>query len=122
MAMKIGIPKNGEFINQHFGQSREFLIASVENGQITDRKVVGTESLQHNHAGLSDLFLAEGVSVVILGVICKPALDALTSKGLQVIRGVSGTLEETLQKYLKDELVDKNVTCDHHGGHEHHHH
>jgi predicted Fe-Mo cluster-binding NifX family protein len=117
--MKIGMPKNGEMLNQHFGHSKSFLIASVENNQVVDRKEISSEALQHNHAGLSDLFLSEGVSLVITGGIGQPALDALTGKGLKVIRGASGSCDEVLQSYLSDQLADRNVTCDHHG--EHHH-
>jgi len=75
--------------------------------------------LQHNHAGLSGLFLAEGVSVVITGGIGKPALDALNENGLEVIKGASGKCEEVLEKYLAGQLSDQNVTCNHQG--EHHH-
>jgi predicted Fe-Mo cluster-binding NifX family protein len=117
--MKIGMPKDGEMLNQHFGQSKQFLIVTVENGQVVEQKEIGSESLQHNHAGLSGLFLAEGVSLVITGGIGQPALNALTEKGLQVIKGASGRCEEVLSKYLAGELVDKNVSCNHHGEHQH---
>lgn len=117
--MKIAMPKDGEMLNQHFGQSKSFLIATVENQQIIETKEIGSESLQHNHAGLSGLFLAEGVSLVITGGIGQPALNALADKGLEVIRGASGLCEDVLAKYLSGELADKNISCSHHG--EHHH-
>lgn len=117
--MKIGMPKDGEILNQHFGQSKSFLIATVENKQIIEKKEISSESLQHNHAGLSGLFLTEGVSVVITGGIGQPALNALTEKGLEVIRGASGSCEDVLEKYLSGQLSDKNVTCNHHGEHNH---
>jgi len=119
--MKIGMPKNGEMLNQHFGQSKSFLIASVENDQVVDRKEISSEALQHNHAGLSGLFLTEGVSLVITGGIGQSALDALTGKGLKVIRGASGSCDEVLQSYLSGQLTDRDVTCDHHGDHHDHH-
>ena len=119
--MKIGMPKNGEMLNQHFGQSKSFLIASVENNQVVDRKVISSEALQHNHAGLSGLFLTEGVSLVITGGIGQPALNALTEKGLKVIKGASGSCDEVLQGYLSGQLTDRDVTCDHHGDHHDHH-
>jgi predicted Fe-Mo cluster-binding NifX family protein len=115
--MKIGMPKNGEFLNQHFGQSKQFLIVSVEDGQVVERKEISSETLQHNHGGLSSLFVNEGVSLVITGGIGQPALNALTEKGLQVIRGASGLCEEVLEKYLSGELTDKNISCNHHGDH-----
>lgn len=117
--MKIGMPKEGELLNQHFGQSKQFLIVTVEDGKVAEKKEISGESLQHNHAGLSGLFIAEGVSLVITGGIGKPALDALTAKGLQVIRGASGRCDEVMEKYLSGELTDKNVSCQHHGEHQH---
>jgi len=117
--MKIAMPKNGEMLNQHFGQSKSFQIVSVDNGQIVARQEISSESLQHNHAGLSGLFLAEGVSLVITGGIGKPALDALNENGLEVIKGASGKCEEVLEEYLAGKLNDKNVMCNHQGEHYH---
>lgn len=118
--MKIAMPKDGEMLNQHFGQSKQFLIASVENGQVVEHKEISSQALQHNHAGLSGLFLSEGVSLVITGGIGQPALNALAEKGLKVIRGASGRCADVLEKYLSGELDDRNVTCNHHGEHHHH--
>lgn len=115
--MKIGMPKNGELLNQHFGQSREFLIATVTDGKIVESKEINNEALQHNHGGLSDLFVQEGVSLVIVGGIGQPALQALTVKGLQVIKGASGRWTDVLNAYLNGELVDRDVSCNHHGDH-----
>ncbi|MBP1761379.1 MAG: dinitrogenase iron-molybdenum cofactor family protein [Firmicutes bacterium] len=119
--MKIGMPKNGEMLNQHFGQSKEFMIATIEDGKITDRKEINSEALQHNHGGLSNLFVSEGVSLVIVGGIGQPALQALTMNRLQVIKGASGRYEDVLAAYVNGELVDRDVSCNHHGDHHHHH-
>ena len=42
--MKIAMPKDGEMLNQHFGQSKNFLIASVENQLIIKRQEISSES------------------------------------------------------------------------------
>lgn len=117
--MKVAMPKEGEMVNQHFGRSKNFIIYSVENQQVVDRKEIGTDALQHNHAGLSGLLIAEGVSLVILGGIGQPALEALRNQGLDVIRGASGNCNEVLQRYLAGQLGDQNVTCQHEGDHHH---
>lgn len=117
--MKVAMPKDGEMVNQHFGRSKNFIIYSVENQQVVDRKEIGTDALQHNHAGLSGLLIAEGVSLVILGGIGQPALDALRNQGLDAIRGASGNCDEVLQRYLAGHLGDQNVTCQHEGDHHH---
>ncbi len=119
--MKVAIPMNGEMLNAHFGQSKSFLIATIENNQVVDKKEVSTAAMQHDHGGLSGLLIEEGVSLAIVGGIGQPALTALTSKGLQVIRGAAGRLDEVLEKYLKGELQDQNVVCTAHDDHDHHH-
>lgn len=118
--MKVAMPKDGDMVNQHFGRSRQFAIYSVENQRVVDYREIGTDALQHNHAGLAGLLIAEGVSLVILGGIGQPALEALKSQGLEVIRGAFGTCAEVLQRYLAGQLGDQNVTCQHVGDHHHH--
>ncbi len=120
--VKIAMPTNGDMINQHFGQSKSFLIATIEKQQVVKRQELSSEALQHNHSGLSGLFKTEGVSLVITGGIGKPALDALQQSGLEVIKGASGKCEEVLDRYLAGNLNDQNVTCSHHGEHHHEHH
>ncbi len=117
--MKIAMPKDGEMLNQHFGKSKSFLIVTVENNQMVDKKELSSEVLQHNHAGISSLLLTEGVSLVITGGVGQPMFNALKGQGLEVIKGASGKCEEVLEKYLNGDLEDSNVTCDHQG--EHHH-
>lgn len=119
---KIAMPKNGDMINPHFGQSRQFLITAVEDEQVRDQYEVSSDSLQHNHSGLTGLLISEGVSLVITGGIGQPAINALQQAGLQVIRGASGNCSEVLAQYLSGLLQDQNVTCNHHGDHSGHHH
>ncbi|MBD5640548.1 NifB/NifX family molybdenum-iron cluster-binding protein [Clostridium botulinum] len=118
--MKIAIPKNEEIINQHFGKSKTFAIATVEDNKIVGIKEISTESLQHNHGGLSSLLVEEKVELVITGGIGQGAYDALIKEGLKVVRGAKGKIEDILQQYLKRELQDRKVMCNHHGEHHHH--
>lgn len=117
--MKIAMPIAGDMLNQHFGQSKDFLIASIEDQQVIEQHKLSSEALQHNHSGLSRLLINTGVSLVITGGIGQPALEALKAAGLEVIRGASGTSEQVLQKYLSGQLSDQNITCSHHGDHHH---
>lgn len=122
--MKIAMPKNGEVINQHFGRSESFYIVELENNNVVEGKEISALELQHNHGGLSELLVKEGVSVVITGGIGKGAYDALKLKGLEVIRGASGNIEDVINEYKLGNLKDRQVMCNHHGEHHHgeHHH
>lgn len=118
--MKIAMPKNEELINQHFGKSKKFSIVTVEDNKIVDIKDISTESLQHNHGGLSSLLVEEQVELVITGGIGQGAYDALIKEGLKVVRGARGKIEDILQQYLNGDLEDKKIMCNHHGEHHHH--
>ncbi|AWZ49628.1 diguanylate cyclase [Clostridiaceae bacterium 14S0207] len=115
--MKIGMPKNGNGINQHFGKSKSFAIATVEENKLVGIKEISAETLQHNHGGLSSLLCDEGVTVVITGGIGPGAYNALKEKGLEVIRGAHGEIEDVVKQYINRSLKDREVLCNHHDGH-----
>ncbi|MGE5455125.1 MAG: NifB/NifX family molybdenum-iron cluster-binding protein [Methylocystaceae bacterium] len=119
--LKIAMPINGELVNQHFGQSKQFIVAAIEDGKVVEQHTVSADALQHNHAGLTGLLMAEGVSLVITGGIGQPAVNALQQQGLQVIKGANGSCETVLAQYLSGQLHDQNVTCNHHSEHHDHH-
>lgn len=120
--MKIALPKDGEMLNQHFGRSKCFAIVDIDQGRenkVVHTKEVSTEGLQHNHEGLADLLENEGVSVVIAGGMGENAYNALEEKGVGVVKGASGKIEDIMQKYLQGDLVNKETTCACHGEHSH---
>lgn len=54
------------------------------------------------------------VSLVITGEIGAGAYNPLVEKGLKVIRGASGKIEDIVNEYIKGDLKDKKVMCSHH--------
>ena len=118
--MKVAIPNEGGFVNQHFGRSKEFVIFELSGGEIKGQEVVSTAALQHNHEGLAELFRRKGVDTIILGGVGPRAIQALQLHGLKVITGASGSVGEVARAYARGELVTREVNCCEHGyGHDH---
>lgn len=117
--MKIAIPNNGSMVNQHFGMSKSFVIATIEDKKIQNIEEISSAELAHQHQGLSDLLVAQGTTVVITGGIGEGAINGLQQNGLEVIKGASGEYKKVIEEYINGTLEDKNVICNHHG--EHHH-
>lgn len=115
--MKIALPMDGHMLNQHFGRSKSFMLAEVDENGILKSREISTENLLHNHEGLSDLFIKEGVSTVIAGGMGDGAYKPLKEKGIEVIRGASGKISKVLDDYLKGILEDNGINCIHHGEH-----
>ena len=117
--MKIAIPNNGNMVNQHFGMSESFVIATIEDKKIINIEEISSVELAHQHQGLADLLAKQGATVVITGGIGGGAISGLQQNGLKVIKGASGEYKKVIEEYINGTLEDKNVICNHHG--EHHH-
>ena len=117
--MKLAIPNNGNMVNQHFGMSKSFIIATIEDKKILNIEEISSSELQHQHQGLADLLVAQGATVIITGGIGAGALNGLKQNGLQVIKGASGEYKKVIEEYINGTIEDKNLICNNHG--EHHH-
>jgi len=117
--MKIAIPNKGNMVNQHFGMSESFIIATIEDKKIIKIEEISASGFAHQHQGLADLLASHGAAVVITGGIGGGAISGLQQNGLEVIKGASGEYKVVIEEYINGTLEDKNVICNHHG--EHHH-
>lgn len=114
--MKIALPHEYGYVNQHFGKSREFVIVEMDGGQMAAKKILSAEQLQHNHEGLAGLLKDEQVDIVIVGGIGAGALGPLKALGLQVVTGISGKIDEVVVNYVQGKLPSNSVaSCDNHG-------
>ncbi len=117
--MKIALPNKGNMVNQHFGMSESFVIATIEDKKIVNIQEISSVEFAHKHQGLADLLAANGATVVITGGIGGGAISGLQQNGLKVIKGASGEYIKVIEEYINGSLEDKDVICNHHG--EHHH-
>ncbi|MDD2497730.1 MAG: NifB/NifX family molybdenum-iron cluster-binding protein [Desulfitobacteriaceae bacterium] len=110
--MKIGIAKDGDFVSQHFGHCEGFEVFQVEDNKICGRETV----LNPGHRpGFLPPYLAEkGVNLVIAGGMGATAQELFQSRGISVIVGAQGKIEDVLDKYLKGELVSSGSICEEH--------
>lgn len=121
--MKIAIPVDTAtgWVNQHFGKSLFFDIIQVEDNKIIDIATVSASNLQHNHGGLANILIEQGVNVAIVGGIGNGAIQSLDRAGIKTITGVQGAVKEVIQEYLAGNLVSKGVTCNCNHDHPHKH-
>ena len=111
--MKIAVTyENGE-IFQHFGHTKAFKLYKVENGEITESKVV--ETMGSGHGALAGMLQILGADVLICGGIGGGAQVALLQADIKVFGGVKGDADSAVMAYIKGTLdYDPNAKCDHH--------
>jgi FKBP-type peptidyl-prolyl cis-trans isomerase 2/predicted Fe-Mo cluster-binding NifX family protein len=117
--MKIAVTYDKGNVFQHFGHTEVFKIYETEGNEIVSSELMDTNGT--GHEALAGLLKESGVDAVICGGMGQGAKDALTEAGLDVCAGQEGNADEIVKAYLRGELVDSGVNCDHHGEHDHEH-
>ena len=131
--MKVAISTDGGFVSAHFGRCPQFTIVDIESGQITARETIDNPG--HTPGLIPEFLNGKGVKCIVAGGMGKRAQLFFDEYGIESIIGVSGSVDETIEKIVKGLLesgeslcspgagkgygVEKNV-CDHPDGeHEH---
>lgn len=118
--MKIAVTYDNGNVFQHFGRTENFKIYNVEDGKVVSSEVMNSNGV--GHEALAWLLKDNTVDVLICGGMGEGAQDALAEAGIEVCAGAEGDTDAAVEAYLRGELVNSGVNCDHHHeGHEHHH-
>ncbi len=111
--MKIAVTyENGE-VFQHFGHTSEFKIYEVQDKKVVSSEVIGTDG--NGHEALAGVLAAEEVDVLICGGIGGGAQSALSDNGIEICSGATGSADAAVEAYLKGEIENAGVNCNHHG-------
>ena len=111
--MRIAVTyENGE-VFQHFGHTEQFKIYEVEDGKVISSEIISSEG--NGHGALAGLLSGKSIDVLICGGIGGGAQAALQENGIEMCAGASGNTDEVVEAYLRGELVDSGVNCNHHG-------
>lgn len=100
--MKIAVTYDNGLVGQHFGQTSAFQVFTIENGSVTDEKIISTNGKGHRE--LIPVVRSLGVDVMICGGLGTPMADAISQMGIQLCAGVSGDCRKAVQDYLNGTL------------------
>lgn len=94
-------------LSQHFGRCPYYILVDVEGGEV--RKVRSIRNpFYHGHGRpgqVPELIYGQGAKVIIAGGMGRRAIDFFGRLGVRPITGVSGTVREVLEAYLRGELA-----------------
>jgi len=109
--MRVAVATEGNLVSQHFGHCKSYTIADVEEGKVITKTLIDSPGHQ---PGLLPVFLAEkGVSCVIAGGMGQRAQGLFAEKGIIVITGASGSVDQVLEDFVNDRLETGANVCDH---------
>ncbi len=111
--MRIAVTYDNGEIFQHFGHTEQFKLYDVENGAITESRVIDTNG--QGHGALAGLLSAMKADILICGGIGGGAQMALAEAGIKLFGGVSGNADAAVAALLANHLdYNPNVQCNHH--------
>jgi len=111
--MKIAVSASGDNldanVDSRFGRCSYFIIVEIERNEIKNHEIVSNQAVQAMRgAGIqaAKTVAKKGAEVVITGNIGPNAFNVLSQTGIKVITGVTGSVKEVVEKYLKGELKE----------------
>ena len=102
--MKIAIPIHGDRVMPRFGCTREFMVATIEDGTM-----LATERLPATAQNIGPVLEAEGVSVF---------QQLVQERNIEIVWGVMGYWQDVLKAYLNGTLQYDRTLCVHQRGRE----
>ncbi|MFB0518068.1 MAG: NifB/NifX family molybdenum-iron cluster-binding protein [Acidobacteriota bacterium] len=109
--MKIAISTDGDYVSAHFGKCPQYTLVEIEGGKVLTRELLDNPGHQ---PGFLPGFLAErGVTCVITGGMGPRAQSLFAQQGIETVVGVSGKVDEVIEKLLKGELEGGESLCQH---------
>ncbi len=119
--MKIALPTRNNAVDDHFGHCEYFTVVSVDNNEIKEMETVSTSQTCGCKSNIIDTLKNKGVSVMLAGNIGQGAINKINSANIKVIRGCSGSIEETVKEYLKGNIKDSLIVCNQHSDNQNDH-
>ena len=114
--MKIAVTYENGQVFQHFGRTEAFKIYTVVDGAVVSSEIFSSNGT--GHEALAGLLAENGIDVIICGGMGAGAQEALQEAGIDIFAGAEGDADAAVASYLKGELVNSGVNCDHHHEHE----
>lgn len=107
--MKIAISTDADSVSAHFGRCPSFTIVDVEDGKVVKKEVVDNPGHQ---PGFIPQFLHErGVECIVAGGMGMRATGFFNEFGIKTIVGVSGRVDEVIEKLAKGTLEGGESLC-----------
>jgi predicted Fe-Mo cluster-binding NifX family protein len=107
--MKIAISTDENFVSAHFGRCPSYTIVDIENNQIVNKEIIDNPG--HQPGFIPQFLHQKNVDCIICGGMGSRAASLFEEFGIKTIVGITGQINETIEKFLKNELKSSNNTC-----------
>lgn len=113
--MKIALPTRNGVIDDHFGHCEYFTIIEVgSDHSIISKSLIESPQGCGCKSNIATTLADLGVEWMLAGNMGQGAVNVLSNQRIQVVRGCSGNVETVALEWMKGNITDNLVQCDHH--------
>ncbi|MBA7483152.1 dinitrogenase iron-molybdenum cofactor biosynthesis protein [archaeon] len=106
--MKVAVTTSGEDLSgpvePHFGRCPRFIVVDTETMEFEVIQNTAVSSAHGAGIAAAQLVASRGVKAVLTGNVGPNAYSALSSSGIKILTGVSGTVEDAVRRFSSGEL------------------
>jgi len=107
--LKIAISTDGNMVSAHFGRCPPFTLVEVKDNEVINRSSIDNPG---HHPGFLPQFLHDkGINVIVAGGMGMSALNLFNQVSIDTIVGVSGSIEDVINKIANGELESGESLC-----------
>ena len=107
--MRLAISTDRGFVSPHFGRCPSFTIVDIKDGKLISKQVI--ENPGHHPGFLPEFLHGKGVECIIAGGMGQRAVGLFDEQGIKTLVGISGKVDEVIDKLLKGTLEGGESLC-----------
>jgi predicted Fe-Mo cluster-binding NifX family protein len=107
--MKIAISTDGEHVSGHFGRCPSFTIVEIEDNKIKSKEVVDNPG--HHPGSIPEFLHEKGIDCIVSGGMGRKAEELFRQYNIETVVGVTGAIDETLEKIRNGSLESEKSLC-----------
>ena len=107
--MKVAISSDGDYVSPHFGRCPYFTIVEIEGDKVLKKEEIDNPG--HQPAFLPQFLSEQGVDCIIAGGMGGRATALFSEKGIETIVGVTGKIDEVIDRLVKGTLEGAESLC-----------
>lgn len=108
--MKIAVATDNGNVARHFGRCPCYTLAFLEKGQIKEQQVI--ENPGHQPGFLPGFLAEKNIDCIIAGGMGQRAQKLFSNKDIQTITGITGEVENVLEKMARGRLHPGEDLCE----------
>lgn len=107
--MKVVISSDSGEVSAHFGRCPEFTLVDIVDGEVGEKNVISNPG--HSPGFLPEYFHDMGVEAIVAGGMGMRAQELFQQMEIKAIAGISGPIDETIEKLAAGTLKGGESLC-----------